>query len=81
MVATLNLKDKILLIYITSIQESTKIIVQCLQKTFIILLDAKKTNIFFKYFNFTKVFSFNSIVEPQEHTSISNDLVDPLNNK
>ena len=80
-IAALNFKDKIFMIYIKCILESIKIIVYLLQEALITLLDTEKINIPTKYFNFIDVFLFEFRMELPEYIGINNYLINLANSK
>ena len=81
MVAELNAKHEIFVIYITALEEPTTMSIKLSCQAQVALLTSEGTSILAENLEFSNIFSSDSAVELQEHTGINDHSINLLNNK
>ena len=79
-IAILNKNNETFVIYIATSEKLIIIPIYLSHQTQIVLLMSEKTKNFVRYFNFSNIFSSNSIVELPKHISINDYTINLVNN-
>ena len=81
MAAALSADNEICVVHIVALAEQITMPIHASRQAKVALQTSKKTGISAEYFNFSDVFSSNSVVELPEYTKINNHFINLLDNK